>query len=788
VRQSSVIAGIVGLLLTAGWLGACAYYVEIYVGWSGVLRLLPHELAMGVAGVCLPPTLLWLALVYFLRGQLVTEEVQKLLRHFEAMTYPDDAAKTRVQQIGETLKAQADALGEASDEIFERMDAMRHAFKAQTSELAGASVRAASQAQNLREALSAQTEQVEAASNRMNGLMKASRESVDGQLKALDEAAGRIDSMVHGVTDALKQPVADLQSVADRTVAATEEVAAHLARRSEELAAAQAGVQASGDALHEDLDRDLKALVDAGETVFSQAGHFNEMIRQQVEQLGQVIGDTETRVISIRGALAEERDHFGALTTDLTETSRKVGDSLKVDARDVRNSFELAATRVKLITEILREQGGILHAETDQVIDRLRDAAAGAASEIAQAGAQQVDRLAEGAMIARESFREVRSEIEPMVMAIETAGARAVEQAGEISRLLGSHSESLGMHAERVSERVDRIAETLRRGTENFDDAAHNAVAQSAKVVEIFRSQGRVLTLAAENATTSAGDLRAAVREEVTAFGELSGDFKTLLQDVKDTLSQQAEAITAASASARTTSGDIREQLRTQTEEVKRVAETNLNSLTGMAETIDAIAVKVRTAADRAISRAEDLGGNLEAQANDFGSTVELAFQQARDAGQIFKDQGKDLLAAADEAAMQARTLKEKALEASRDVFLRTATVMMEDLNSTAIDLDKIIEEDLPAEYWKRYRSGDKSIFARRLLRKPDRFVSPEVKARYDSDERFRDQVTRYLNQFDSLIKQSADCDPEHILSAAFMTSDVGKLYLLLARTLGRKS
>ena len=142
----------------------------------------------------------------------------------------------------------------------------------------------------------------------------------------------------------------------------------------------------------------------------------------------------------------------------------------------------------------------------------------------------------------------------------------------------------------------------------------------------------------------------------------------------------------------------------------------------------------------------------------------------------------------ADEAAMQARTLKEKSIEASRDVFLRTATVMMEDLNSSAIDLNKFIEGDLPPEFWKSYRAGDKSVFARRLLRRPDRIASPEIKERYDNDERFRDQVTRYLNQFDSLIKQSADCDPEHILSAAFMTSDVGKLYLLLSRSLGRSN
>ncbi|CAN0605457.1 unnamed protein product, partial [Ectocarpus sp. 12 AP-2014] len=111
---------IVGLLLTAAWLGACAYYVEAFVGWNGLQQLLPHELAMGVAGACLPPTLLWLALVYFMRWQMINEDVDKLLRHFQAMTYPDDEAKTRVQQVSAALKAQAHELTETTDEIFER--------------------------------------------------------------------------------------------------------------------------------------------------------------------------------------------------------------------------------------------------------------------------------------------------------------------------------------------------------------------------------------------------------------------------------------------------------------------------------------------------------------------------------------------------------------------------------------------------------------------------------------------------------------------------------------------
>ena len=94
--------------------------------------------------------------------------------------------------------------------------------------------------------------------------------------------------------------------------------------------------------------------------------------------------------------------------------------------------------------------------------------------------------------------------------------------------------------------------------------------------------------------------------------------------------------------------------------------------------------------------------------------------------------------------------------------------------------------EDIPEEVWRNYRKGDRGIFERRLLRNKSNISIPEIETHYASDERFQNQVTRYMSQFESLLTQASDCDPEQVLSATFLTADVGKLYLLLSRSLGR--
>ena len=66
--KRSLLLLVAGLALTAGWLGACAYYVATYVGWSDLLSLLPHELGGFVAGAFAPLAFLWFALVYLGTG------------------------------------------------------------------------------------------------------------------------------------------------------------------------------------------------------------------------------------------------------------------------------------------------------------------------------------------------------------------------------------------------------------------------------------------------------------------------------------------------------------------------------------------------------------------------------------------------------------------------------------------------------------------------------------------------------------------------------------------------
>jgi hypothetical protein len=163
--------------------------------------------------------------------------------------------------------------------------------------------------------------------------------------------------------------------------------------------------------------------------------------------------------------------------------------------------------------------------------------------------------------------------------------------------------------------------------------------------------------------------------------------------------------------------------------------------------------------------------------------SADQSIARARRVGAAFKEQIAALSAASRMAAKQADELETRRKDMRGDSFLHLASLITEGLHSSALDVDRLLEHDLPEETWKRYHAGDHSVFTRRLLSNAD---AARIQARFRSDPEFRKYVERYIGEFERLLNQAKENEHDDILSAAFLTADVGKLYVLLARALGR--
>ena len=176
------------------------------------------------------------------------------------------------------------------------------------------------------------------------------------------------------------------------------------------------------------------------------------------------------------------------------------------------------------------------------------------------------------------------------------------------------------------------------------------------------------------------------------------------------------------------------------------------------------------------------LGQRTEALSSASAEVASRAHQMA----DAISRQTKDLREASEDAGGLVDTLKKQTRRVGTEDFLRRAAFISEGLQSLAVDMNRLMETQISEEDWKRFNRGEKGVFVRKLLGFREKAKLAAINQRCQEDAEFRDYVNRYLAQFGTLLQEAKKRDHDAVLSTTFLSSDMGKLYMLLARALGR--
>jgi hypothetical protein len=202
------------------------------------------------------------------------------------------------------------------------------------------------------------------------------------------------------------------------------------------------------------------------------------------------------------------------------------------------------------------------------------------------------------------------------------------------------------------------------------------------------------------------------------------------------------------------------------------------------AAAVSALARQLGVESAAAIERA------MRASAGETAGQLEHAAANAAAVSREAALQLRDQLAKVNELAgnLESRVAhaRQRAEEQVDNDFTRRVALITESLNSNGIDIAKALSADVADTAWAAYLRGDRGIFTRRAVSLIENVEAKAIAQIYERDRDFHEHVSRYIHDFEAMLRQVLSARDGQALGVTLLSSDMGKLYVALAQAIER--
>ncbi|HET9356332.1 MAG TPA: hypothetical protein VFO42_09235, partial [Sphingomicrobium sp.] len=554
----------------------------------------------------------------------------------------------------------------------------------------------------------------------LEGLLAVVRQRIDDNHLALRSMADQLMTLGDETATRLGTASAELDAGARRLVGHGEtfDRAANNARIDlgvllEDLPRAEATARAMGERLQT-----------AGRAALDQAAAFE----RQVTALGQSATDTEGRVDSASGLLsarlAELESGARATAERLTAVVGESGstiDSLLIRTSEVldevRGGIAIQSEAVTALVEQAKAGLGLAGIESAGAMrDRLGDARSSLdhmAEQIArqdESSRHLIASIAGGLAALDEQFLVFADQGDQRSQAIGDNLARLRSELEAITLHSNSSGTSLGELAERTAllgERLDHLAGSLRT---DIAGALGDAQAGAKELLDSAQSAQAPLAVARDIAAETSDTINqgaAAVEAQHDRLAALLAAVDTGVGGAERRLGELSAAISSAEDEARQLAGETGPALVSALIQVKEAA---THAAQRAREAISAVvpeaAGQLSEAARTALERA--VQDSVANQLGELERTAAHAVEAARGASERLVQQMLSIGQSA--AALEAHFEQHEDDRRERDseAFAKRVSLLIDSMHSAAIDVGKILADDVDDKSWAAYLKGDR--------------------------------------------------------------------------------
>ena len=640
---------------------------------------------------------------------------------------------------------------------------------------------------------------------------------------ALRSEQGRLETIIANVTARIEAERADIAAQAERLTTIGEDAAARLSNVADHLRGDIATLSRDAELLRQSSQAargDMASLISDLPKAQEQTQALTEALEQAGlaahERAGALDAQVAALVVRSReadevagGAAQKLAAHLARVDFVSESASTRLTEASQTMTAAIDGALLRAAAAGDAARQGMEAQGSAMRALVEQSEAALARTGAEASEALAARVAEVTSRLEElGAMLADHETTSTR-----LIYGVASGIDRIDERFAAIDEGAEGRHQRLATALSGLATHAGTLAVALDRGGAAADDMIGKTETLMTALDATTREIEESLPAAFARLDTSADASRSKIAEVAPEVARIEREASAALDrllDAEKLLAGQRKALDAMGnelenrlAAGRASANDLVAAVEGADSRTREIAEGAANTLVEamirVRETAQVAADRARAAlatvvpdsADRLSAAVKEALQNavtsqVEVQIGELAATAERAVASANTASDRLMRQMLTIAETSAQVEARIGEARSEIEEADRDNFSRRVALLIESLNSTAIDVTKILSNDVTDSAWGSYLKGDRGVFTRRAVRLLDAGEVREITRHYNEEPEFRDQVNRYIHDFEAMLRNVLATRAGSPLGVTLLSSDMGKLYVALAQAIDR--
>ena len=714
------------ILFSVAWFAVVAVYITQFFGWSNLFSMVPNEFGAFLGSITLPLAIIWVIMAYIDRGNNFRHETELLQNSINQVFFPDSNGDAVTKMIADAIKSQVIDLKEATRDVFAQSDVIRRDLVERVDDMRQLSEAITSYATQALPSLAEQIQQLTA--NFQEVAETASTTTSDFRVNTIKMREDS-ENMVNLLTPMVNQ-----------MVTAAEHVKEVVNVNNDNIARAQEQLQQYSETSKASISQIIDAWAEKGENLERTFLRTAENCQEMFQKLDSSISHIENsiaeqkKVVDTQSAMLDKNSAY--LDNKLGEYGKLI--SLEVEAMVKRSGTleQNVQAQLKTIRDTAAEVAGLFNGVGDDLMNKRK----------------QLEN--ESTEIMRNINETVKNNVQTQIKSIRSTADEITDLFNGVGNDIVAKRKQLENETTEVMRNINGTVRALDEELKRLREYYENTHTKNGELSKVFATVADSLRQIESGMAQSLGNFS-------TKTNAILDQFDSVNKNIGGNIDKMAENATLFTEQSRKNA-----DLLVAQDDYMGKALGNLKQMSG---------------------RILSINDTLSETGSKIGETLALYETKMGGFSRTVNRHLEDLSANYDKAKKQIDLLDQKYKTSSIDTFMKSSADILAELEAISIDINGIFNKtDTDEDLWKQYYAGDHGVFVRNLAKNMTKKEIISIREDYESKPDFRVVVDKYLDDFNSLISAARKNNRAGTLLALISGSDIGKVYYVLARALGK--